>query len=309
MIVAWIQVHQTIKDHRKTYDASDALEIQPAHMLGLLVSFWLWAIDNAPAGDLQGISNRTIARAAGWPEADADCFVESLETAGWLDSTEDGKLIIHDWLDYAGKLIDQREAEKQRSRRRRSAAKVDTTDGLSQSDHRTTAGRPPDDQKTIGGRVDKTRVDKTTPDQTNNNTPTSSDVAPKKQNIQEERFASFWSLYPKKVGKQAALKSWKRIKPDAELFERILSALEQAKRSEQWQRERGRFIPNPTTWLNQGRWDDELEPAENYQSTQRTGGKINTMGVLAGIYAEEDAHDQEGYSTDPGGNYLGIPQP
>ncbi|MBD5469239.1 MAG: hypothetical protein HDR21_14010 [Lachnospiraceae bacterium] len=304
--MAWIQVHQTIKDHRKTYDASDALEIQPAHMLGLLVNFWLWALDNAPAGDLQGISNRTIARAAGWPEADADRFVESLEIAGWIDSTEDGNLVIHDWLDYAGKLIDQREAEKQRSRKRRAAAKADAVDDRPQINRRTTGGQPADDRQTTGGRLDQTRLDYTTPDKIKDNTPTPSDDAPKKQNIQEERFALFWSLYPKKVGKQAALKSWKRIKPDAELFERILSALEQARGSEQWQRERGRFIPNPTTWLNQGRWDDELEPAGNYQNTQRTGGKINTMGVLAEIYAEEDAHDQEGDNTDPGGNYLGI---
>lgn len=304
--MAWIQVHQTIKDHRKTYYASDALDIQPAHMLGLLVSFWLWALDNAPAGDLQGISNRTIARAAGWPEADADRFVDSLETAGFLDTAEDGNLTIHDWLDYAGKLIDQRESEKQRSRRRRAAARDDASAGRPTNDRRTTDGRPPDDHQTTVGRLDYTRLDYSRPEKIKDTTPTPSDVAPKKQNIQEERFASFWSLYPKKVGKQAALKSWKRIKPDAELFERILSALEQAKRSEQWQRERGRFIPNPTTWLNQGRWDDELEPAGSYQSTQRTGGKVNTMDVLAGIYAEEDAHDKEGDNTDPGGNYLGI---
>lgn len=295
MIVAWIQVHQTIKDHRKTYDASDALEVEPAHMLGLLVSFWLWALDNAPTGSLQGISNRTIARAAGWPENNADKLVEALEAAGWLDSTPEGDLQIHDWYDYAGKLIDQREAEKQRSRRRRAASS------------QATDGRPTDDRKKTAGRVDKTIQDYTTQDQRKDISPTPSDDGPKKTDLQEERFGVFWSAYPKKVGKQAALKSWKKIKPTAELFERILSSLEMAKQSDQWQREHGRFIPNPTTWLNQGRWDDELEPAGTYTQNQRhTGGKVNTMGVLAGIYAEEDTHDQERDNASAGGNYLGI---
>ena len=45
--MAWLQVHQTLKDHRKLFDAADQLEVEPPHMMGLLVSFWLWALDNA----------------------------------------------------------------------------------------------------------------------------------------------------------------------------------------------------------------------------------------------------------------------
>lgn len=59
--MAWIQIHQQLKDHRKVLAAADELDIEPAHMLGLLISFWLWAIDNAPDGSLAGISDRMIA--------------------------------------------------------------------------------------------------------------------------------------------------------------------------------------------------------------------------------------------------------
>ena len=51
--MAWIQIHQQLKDHRKVLAAADELDIEPAHMLGLLISFWLWAIDNAPDGSLE----------------------------------------------------------------------------------------------------------------------------------------------------------------------------------------------------------------------------------------------------------------
>lgn len=85
---------------------------------------------------------------------------------------------------------------------------------------------------------------------------------------QERRFAEFWSAYPKKVGKKAALTSWRRLKPDAALFERIMHAVINAKRSEQWIREGGRYIPNPATWINQGRWDDELAPADHTEKQE-----------------------------------------
>ena len=68
-------------------------------------------------------------------------------------------------------------------------------------------------------------------------------------------FDVFWAAYPKKSGKEAARKSFARAKAD---IGTMLSALEVQKQSEQWTKNNGQFIPNPTTWLNQGRWEDEL---------------------------------------------------
>lgn len=284
--MAWIQVHQQLKDHRKLLAAADELEIEPAHMLGLLISFWLWALDNAPTGSLEGINNRMIARAAQW-SGDPDSFVAAMAHASLLDEKNPGEMEIHDWYEYAGKLIDQREAEKRRSRRRRAAAGAAATS----DDQRTTDGQPTDDQKKTVGRVDQTIPDQTIPKKS---TPDKGDIPPTppadpKPDAQERRFAEFWAEYPKKVGKKAALTSWKRLKPDAELFERIMQAVIIAKRSEQWSREGGRFIPNPATWINQGRWDDELQPAGAFQQqTCGNSGKPNTMSVLAGIIADEE---------------------
>ena len=76
-------------------------------------------------------------------------------------------------------------------------------------------------------------------------------------------FDRFWAAYPRKVGKQAARKSWSRLKPSAELTQRILDAVEYQKGSRQWRENNGQFIPNPATWLNQGRWEDELAEEQN----------------------------------------------
>ena len=69
-------------------------------------------------------------------------------------------------------------------------------------------------------------------------------------------FKQFWECYPNKVGKKDAMKAWGNAKDKPPLVD-IVQALERAKQSEKWRKERGAFIPNPATWLNQGRWADE----------------------------------------------------
>ena len=159
-----------------------------------------------------------------------------------------------------------------------------------------------------------TDTDNDTDTDTDNDTETIKTLSPPaavdapKKDLQAERFDEFWKLYPRKVGKAAALKSWKKIKPTAELFERILTAVEAAKNSQQWQKDGGQFIPHPATWLNQGRWDDELTPAGTVATSKPAAGrKVDTMGVLERIYREEDAaDDSERNGAGPGGNFLGL---
>jgi hypothetical protein len=69
-----------------------------------------------------------------------------------------------------------------------------------------------------------------------------------------KHFETFWQHYPKKTGKDAAKKSWMKLKPH---IDNILYALSWQKNMEQWQKQDGQFIPNPATYLNQGRWKDE----------------------------------------------------
>lgn len=82
-------------------------------------------------------------------------------------------------------------------------------------------------------------------------------ISPKGGNM--SAFESFWSAYPKRVGKGNAERAWEKLSPNAELTERILFAIERGKQSDQWKESGGRYIPYPATWLNQKRWEDELE--------------------------------------------------
>ena len=75
-------------------------------------------------------------------------------------------------------------------------------------------------------------------------------------------FNRFWTAYPAKKAKPAALKAFNRLKASEELTNQIIADIEKQKASEQWQKNGGQFIPMPATYLNQRRWEDEAETAE-----------------------------------------------
>ena len=97
------------------------------------------------------------------------------------------------------------------------------------------------------------------------------DIDQVKTGAQEERdkqFDAFWSVYPRKVGKGAARKAFDKIPKSA--WPKLVPAVEQQKQSTQWRRDGGQYVPHPATWLNQGRWEDEVEtvgPAKKYTTS------------------------------------------
>lgn len=70
-------------------------------------------------------------------------------------------------------------------------------------------------------------------------------------------FGLFWTAYPRKVKRKRALQAWAKLKPDAKLLQTMLNAIEVQKRSQDWMKDGGSFIPHPTSWLNDRRWEDE----------------------------------------------------
>lgn len=70
-------------------------------------------------------------------------------------------------------------------------------------------------------------------------------------------FADFWAAYPRHEAKKPAQTAWRTLKPSARLREIILADVATRAASHDWRKERGRFIPLPTTYLHQRRWEDE----------------------------------------------------
>jgi len=77
-------------------------------------------------------------------------------------------------------------------------------------------------------------------------------------------FIEFWNKYPKKTGKGAAFSSWKKLSKTEK--DKISDALDWQILSDQWTKDNGQFIPNPQTYLNQKRWDDEPQKARKMKN-------------------------------------------
>ena len=77
----------------------------------------------------------------------------------------------------------------------------------------------------------------------------------------EKLFESFWKVYPRKVGKEKCRNWFKSHKPKEDLVQKMIEAVEEQKKSKQWSDPQ--YIPHPYTWLNQGRWEDELTPSKD----------------------------------------------
>ena len=69
-------------------------------------------------------------------------------------------------------------------------------------------------------------------------------------------FDCFWKAYPRKVGKVKAEAAFYKITTPVSV---LLAAIEQQKKTAQWQKDNGQFIPHPATWLNGKRWEDQME--------------------------------------------------
>ncbi|MGB9826054.1 MAG: HNH endonuclease, partial [Desulfofundulus sp.] len=97
---------------------------------------------------------------------------------------------------------------------------------------------------------------------------------------QEQLFDQFWQLYPRKKNKGQAERVWARLRPNDELFAAILAGLERAKASYDWQKEGGKYIPYPATWLNAKGWEDEYTPGEE---VNRGNGTYQQSFIKPGV--------------------------
>jgi len=98
-----------------------------------------------------------------------------------------------------------------------------------------------------------------TEDGTENGRKTVQEQVIKEKKSYTSSFLTFWNAYPRKVGKDSAWKAWQKRNGDMPDIDALLSALEKQKKSEQWRNKN--FIPHPSTWINRGGWNDEIDEA------------------------------------------------
>lgn len=86
-------------------------------------------------------------------------------------------------------------------------------------------------------------------------------------------FEAFWNAYPKvkQKSKQEAREAFAKV--DVPL-QTLLDALEVQKKSHDWTKEGGQYIPYPAKWLNKRRWEDATD------TTQQTDRYANLRRLM-----------------------------
>jgi phage replication O-like protein O len=118
-------------------------------------------------------------------------------------------------------------------------------------------------------------------------------------------FDRLWITYPKKVGKQAAIRAYRSHIKQIPPIEQLLAIVDRQKQTDQWKRG---YIPNPATWINQGRWDDDITSMDGGQNGSTGTRKIyNRQGQGIStrqreIDAEAERLSNEYYALQAKGN-------
>ena len=152
--MAWVESHQSVGTHPKTKRAARELGVSRVLMIGHLHLFWHWALDYAQDGDLSDYEPADIADAADW-DGDPQQFFNALlncgpgDSAGFIEYDAENRLVIHDWWEYAGKLIARRQADAERKKQDRAAKSEGSMGYVAQ----TSEGCPADVPPTSGTRA------------------------------------------------------------------------------------------------------------------------------------------------------------
>lgn len=274
--MAWIESHQSLGRHPKLKAAARQLGVSRPAMVGHLQYLWWWALDFAEDGDLSGIDAEDIAEEALW-DGDADEFIDALTTAGFLTTERR----INDWDDYTGRLVSQRESNRERQRRHREKTKNQPQPVTSQ---------PLNEGVTVTSplRHGATVQNSTKPDHTE---PKAKE--PRKATY-SEAFEAFNAAYPKgHIVKKTAYTEWQRIAPNDETTTAIMAGLDRWKACQRWSEG---FVKSAHIWLRERWWENQ--PPD--QIPRSVNGLTRIDGGRSAVGRDGRTDAERGYRLDPG---------
>ena len=119
--MAWIELHQSLVEHKKMDDLLRESGLSRDTALGRLCILWLWTLSNREDGLLTGVDARRLGQILDLQPRRAQSFLDAMVRSGFLDQSAEG-LRVHDWEDYTGRLLEIRRKDRERKRRSRAEA-------------------------------------------------------------------------------------------------------------------------------------------------------------------------------------------
>ena len=226
--MAWISVHEQVIGGKLRLLAKK-IGCSQNEALGMLVTLWLWGIDNADInGKIVGATKQDIAKflVIGADERiDTGKAVEAMVETCWVDCCNDN-LYIHDWREWQiqwYKAMAAREKDKERKRRKVDANTKEVA------------------KKTSAQKDEAIKVQATV----------SETVKPNTRPAYTEGFEEWWKAYPRKIGKGDAYKKYLARCKDGWSPEELLTAASTYSAKVEREHIDQKYVKLPKTFLSE----------------------------------------------------------
>jgi hypothetical protein len=215
-----------------------ALKADRFRTIGGLFSAWCLLDEQTEDGLLENYTPQIFDDFVGFQG-----LANAMILVGWLEESPQG-LVAVNFTEHNGQTAKRR---AQDSVRKMSAREADKT--------RTKPGQNPDQRREEKRIVEKSREEKEKRIEETEKESPSARCEKFARAEYSEQFQRFWDAYPtrRRLGKKQAYAAWQKAIRTADPKTIIGKASEYASSD----RGRGEFSCMPTTWLNQGRWEDD----------------------------------------------------
>ena len=289
---------RTALDHPKLKRLASLLGLPHFGAVGICECLWNFTAKHAIRGEIGKWSNQEIADAIGWPSDDADRLVAALVESRLLDHHRQHRYVVHDWKDH----LDE-SARKTIMKYKWAFAAEDDGLGIEKPtlvggsaatipDH---SGTVPEQSRTVPDQVRQPEPEpEPEPEPSQSHSHSASRASAVADGVPEghprnpypQDFETWWVVYPKRTGKRAACTAWtsavKRIGAargcgPLVAHQTLLDVTGVFAKSRKGQS--GRYCPNPATWLNEGRYDDDPKTWNESDGTNSNGRPASAARV------------------------------
>jgi hypothetical protein len=270
--MAWIESHTSLDKHHKVVRLRVAMRWSKNETIGFLQRFWWTVLEVSPSGDITALSSPEVlsemldmqvdvmAKALGFMIHE-DPKLAFLEWKG-------GRLLVHDWLDYAGLYL----STSFYKRRPEKMAEIRALHGLPPDCPRTDQGQARDSS----GTVLDTNQPTNQPDQPGEDAHARVGgmvlLGPEGAKANHERAKRILEAYPDKAKKDGSL-----IRKDGEAL-KLLAARVAAFPSYPWEEHARLERMNPTPW-GLGKWAGKMPDQVALDALRKAAGRTGAPAI------------------------------
>lgn len=247
--MAWISVHGSVNGP-KLRSLSKSLDCSLFEALGILNFIWMWGLENADQNGLILCADEDdIARylygAGSRCKLNPQDVVNALIENGWIDR-EGSQLYFHDWATWQSQWYKAKSAREKDTKRKR-----DRADAKNEPDP-----APEVDEAPVQPELDEFPPEQ--PEAPSGDKMPETAEAPAEQKPKKKRnagytkgFETFWSVYPRQVGKGEAYKKYNARLNDGFSEDELLMAAKEYARQCKMLHTENQFIKHPKTFLGE----------------------------------------------------------